>query len=467
MAARSTFSRPAHIGESAWALACRMSLKQLAGQLTSIDPGRYMGLTGETRACRPAARSAALASSASACASCRRSRSGTAIHPFFLKDDGRRGFYLVAPFPLYCFDLDLVRRAHEQAAADAHRAGVTLIRLTCDYAFSQNQGRTQEGGIVSDPVFISDVTRASTEGLLASGRIAVVLKHFGPYQYTAGPDYTSLPIEKTEFLETVLPALLRRLRGRRPRGDDELRHAQRRPRPRGPLPSRPRQGARRPGRHYRIRLRWHLRALRRLRLCREPKEAALRAFTEGGIHIDLCSLLFLQYLPELVEEGRIEEADLVVRAAEMLQVKEEVGILDDPWPGTAPDREQQLPRRPDHRLRGSRPRLGRPPSPEAARSRDPADRTDPRGPARRPRPPRPSGSGRLARRLLQPRQPSPRARGHPARRNPAPLAGSGLRPRLRLCLDEGRPLRRLPRAARGAQGRARRDPRHPLPRRAA
>jgi hypothetical protein len=122
-----------------------------------------------------------------------------------VKDDGRRGFYLVGPFPLYCFDMPLVRRAHEQAALDATRAGVSLIRLTCDYAFAQNQGRTQEGGLISCPVFMSEVTRASTEGLAASGRIAVILKHLGPYQYTAGPDYTALPIERTEFLETVLP----------------------------------------------------------------------------------------------------------------------------------------------------------------------------------------------------------------------------------------------------------------------
>ena len=52
---------------------------------------------------------------------------------------------------------------------------------------------------------MSEVTRASTEGLTATGRIAVILKHLGPYQYTAGPDYTALPIERTEFLETVLP----------------------------------------------------------------------------------------------------------------------------------------------------------------------------------------------------------------------------------------------------------------------
>ena len=205
-ATQSTFERPAHVGERAWALAGGMTLRQLAGQLTSIDPGRYQQLAGEDIA-------AAVA---------RGEIGGTGLvgdrlgelqavavanghPPLLVKDDGRRGYYQIAPFPLYCFDMDLVRRAHAEAAGDAHLAGVTLVRLTCDYAFAQNQGRTQEGGLISCPMFMSDVTRASTEGLVASGRIAVVLKHMGPYQYTAGPDYTALPIERTEFLETVLP----------------------------------------------------------------------------------------------------------------------------------------------------------------------------------------------------------------------------------------------------------------------
>ncbi len=73
-----------------------------------------------------------------------------------------------------------------------------------------------------------------------------------------------------------------------------------------------------------------------------PKEAALRAFSEGGVHIDLCSLLYLKHLPELVEEGRVGEEQLLARAAEMLTCKERVGLLDDPYRGTAPDRTQVL-----------------------------------------------------------------------------------------------------------------------------
>ncbi len=343
MALRTHFEKPEHVSERAWALAGAMTLRQLAGQLTSIDPGRYQQLAGEDIALAVA----------------RGEIGGTGLvgdrlrelqeiavanghPPLLVKDDGRRGFYLVAPFPLYCFDMGLVRRAHEQAAADAQIAGVSLIRLTCDYAFAQNQGRTQEGGLISCPVFMSEVTRASTEGLMASGRIAVILKHLGPYQYTAGPDYTALPIERTEFLETVLPRYTGgfeagahgvmmsfvALNGVPAHADPFLRDLTRANAGPGAI------------------IESDYDALYELYggfgYAGSPKEAALRAFVEGGVHIDLCSLLYLRFLPELVEEGRLSEEAVRVRAAEMLHLKETVGVLDDPTAGTDPDRERRL-----------------------------------------------------------------------------------------------------------------------------
>ena len=343
MATRSTFTKPPHITDRAWARAGSMTLRQLAGQLTSIDPGRYQQLAGEDIALAVA----------------RGEIGGTGLvgdrlrelqeiaianghPPLQVKDDGRRGFYLVAPFPLYCFDMRLVRQAHEQAAIDARNAGVTLVRLTCDYSFAQNQGRTQEGGLISCPHFMSDVTRASTEGLTASGRIAVILKHMGPYQYTAGPDYTALPIERTEFLETVWPRYAGgfeagaqgvmmsfvALNGVPAHADPFLRDL-----------IKVNAG---PGAIIEADYDAIYELYGGFGYASSPKEAALRAFSEGGVHIDLCSLLYLRYLPELVEEGRISEEELLVRAAEMLTCKERVGVLDDPLLGTDPGREQAL-----------------------------------------------------------------------------------------------------------------------------
>ncbi len=343
MTTRSSIPKPPHVSDRAWSLACGMTLSQLAGQLTSIDPGRYQALAGEDIALAVArgeiggtglvgGRLAELQAIAVA----------NGHPPLLVKDDGRRGFYLVAPFPLYCFDMDLVRRAHAQAAVDAGHAGVTLVRLTCDYAFAQNQGRTQEGGVISCPRFMSEVTRASTEGITGSGRVAAILKHMGPYQYTAGPDYTALPIERVEFLETVLPRYAGgfeagahgvmmsfvALNGVPAHADPFLRDLTRAHIGRGAI------------------IESDYDAIYELYggfgYAASPKEAALRAFREGGVHIDLCSLLYLRFLPELVEEGRLDEAELLERAAEMLELKARVGLLDGHWPGGAPDAEAQL-----------------------------------------------------------------------------------------------------------------------------
>ncbi len=343
MAARDSLPKPEHVSERAWRLALGMSPRQLAGQLTSIDPGRYAQLAGEDIALAVArgeiggsglvgARLAELQEAARA----------NGHPPLLVKDDGRRGFYLVGPFPLYCFDMELVRRAHEQAARDAEIAGVSLIRLTCDYAYAQKQGRTQEGGVISCPRFMSEVTRASTEGLRATGKVAVILKHMGPYQYTAGPDYTALPISKREFLDTVMPryaggfeagaegAMMSfvALEGVPAHADPYLRDLVRAGAGPGAVIESDYDGL------YELYGGFGYAA--------SPKEAAYRAFAEGGVHIDLCSLLYLEHLPDLVAEGRIAEADLLARAAEMLDLKERLGLLDAPPPGLAPGAEERL-----------------------------------------------------------------------------------------------------------------------------
>lgn len=338
-----TFSKPSHITDRAWALADGMSLRQLAGQLTSIDPGRYQALAGEDIALA-VARGEIGGSGlvGDRLGELQRIAVENGHPPLLIKDDGRRGFYFVGPFPLYCFDMERVRRAHEQAAIDANKAGVRLVRITCDYAFAQRQGRTQEGGIISCPRFMSEVTRASTEGLAAQDRVGVILKHLGPYQYTAGPDYTSLPISRVEFLDTVMTRYTGgfeagahgvmmgfvALNGVPAHADPYLRDL-----------TRANAG---PGAIIELDYDAIYELYGGFGYAAGPKEAAYRAFAEGGVHIDLCSLLYLLHLPELVEEGRIPEEDLMIRAAEMLTLKERVGLLDDPYLGTGPEHETAL-----------------------------------------------------------------------------------------------------------------------------
>ena len=465
-------TRPSHVTERAWALASGMTLRQLAGQLTSIDPGRYQQLAGEDIALAVAR--GEIGGTGLVGARLRELQEIAVANghpPLMVKDDGRRGFYLVAPFPLYCFDMDLVRRAHEQAAVDARTAGATLIRITCDYAFAQNQGRTQEGGLISCPVFMSEVTRASTEGLTASGRIAVILKHMGPYQYTVGPDYTALPIERTEFLETVLPryaggfeagahgAMMSfvALNGVPAHADPFLRDIVRAKAGPGAIIESDYDGI------YELYGGFGYAA--------SPKEAALRAFREGGVHIDLCSLLYLRYLPELVRGGTPRRGGAPRAGGRDADLQGARRRARRPLPRHRPRPGAEAPRRPRDRLPRSDAGLG---GPAAADPAGPGGAADPargrRGASLRARAARGPGPRGLARRLLEPCQPPPRAGHDAARRDPQALAGRGLRPWRRLRRRGRRPpghARTAARSGRGCRARPRRDARRALPRRAA
>ena len=122
-----------------------------------------------------------------------------------------------------------------------------------------------------------------------------------------------------------------------------------------------------------------------------------------------------------------------MRAAEMLTCKERVGVLDDPLPRHRPRPGAEAARRPRDRLPRSGAGLG---GPAAADPAGPGGAADPargrRGASLRARAARGPGPRGLARRLLEPCQPPPRAGHDAARRDPQALAGRGLRPRLRL-----------------------------------
>ena len=133
-----------------------------------------------------------------------------------------------------------------------------------------------------------------------------------------------------------------------------------------------------------------------------------------------------------MEEGRLGEEELRVRAAEMLHCKERVGVLDDPPPGTGPDREEALlagPATAYRELAAASVVLLRPARPDPAVLPIPADGR--RAPVRPGAAGGPAPGG-LARRLLEPRQPPSRAGDDAARGDQAALAGGGLCARLRL-----------------------------------
>ncbi|MBQ9613823.1 MAG: glycoside hydrolase family 3 C-terminal domain-containing protein [Lachnospiraceae bacterium] len=67
-------------------------------------------------------------------------------------------------------------------------------------------------------------------------------------------------------------------------------------------------------------------------ICADLKEAALTAF-QAGVDIDMCSMAYNRYLPELVEEGKISEEDLDRSVMRVLRLKSRLGLFEDPYRG--------------------------------------------------------------------------------------------------------------------------------------
>jgi len=83
-------------------------------------------------------------------------------------------------------------------------------------------------------------------------------------------------------------------------------------------------------------------------ICSDLKEATLRAFN-AGVDIDMCSMAYHRYLPELVREGRIAEADLDRSVMRVLQLKNRLGLFDNPYRDASSTEAARIILCPEHR----------------------------------------------------------------------------------------------------------------------
>ena len=253
----------------------------------------------------------------------------------------------------------------------------------------------------------------------------MILKHLGPVPVHRRPRLHRAADRAHRVPRDGAAALCRRLRGGGARGDDELRGAERRAGPRRPVPARPRQGqapgpapssSRTTTGSTSSTAGSAMPAARRRRRC--------AAFSDGGVHIDLCSLLFLRHLPELVEEGRIEEEDAAGAgrrdaADQGARRPARRPACRAPTPTARRSCSSGADRPPIATLARASVVLLRPTRPDPAVLPIP---TGARSAALRARAAGGPAAGGLARRLLEPRQPPSRPGHDAARRDQAALA---------------------------------------------
>jgi beta-glucosidase len=221
-------------------------------------------------------------------------------------------------------------------------AGITwTFSPVADCAVATLQGRSQEGGGVESPKLMGDIAATMVEGYQAGGRVAACVKHVGPYQYTHGPDYTVEPIGKRAFLEDCWPRYAAGLAagaltammsfvdldGEPSHASEYLAALLRRTAVPGVVVISDFTG---------------INELVEFGVAGDPREAALLAFRRGGVHIDLSGGVYGAWLPGLVEDGSIPAADIMMRAADVVQLKKNLGLFDDPLYCGIPARRHEL-----------------------------------------------------------------------------------------------------------------------------
>jgi len=160
--------------------------------------------------------------------------------------------------------------------------------------------------------------------------VAATLKHVGPYQYTYSPDYTDCGPSRRLFLEDSWPPFHAGLKAGAAAImmsfvslDGVPAHANE---------YLARLTTRHGGEHViRISDFTGINELMEFGVAGTPSEAARLAFKRGGIHLDLNGGVYSACLPKLVEEGTIELSELMTRAAEVVQLKQKLGLFEDPF----------------------------------------------------------------------------------------------------------------------------------------
>ncbi|MBQ2734127.1 MAG: beta-glucosidase BglX [Clostridia bacterium] len=80
----------------------------------------------------------------------------------------------------------------------------------------------------------------------------------------------------------------------------------------------------------------------------DMRDAAIKAF-ENGCDIEMMSNAYYEHLCTLVREGTIDEKKVDKAVMRVLELKNELGMFDDPYRGASPERENELALCPEHR----------------------------------------------------------------------------------------------------------------------
>lgn len=270
--------------------------------------------------------------------------------PILFGHDVIHGYRTTYPIPLALacsWNPDLVRRASEVAAQEAYACGINwTFSPMIDVSRDPRWGRVMEGfgeDTYTNAVFCEAVVKGyQGENMAEKNRIAACLKHYVGYGASeAGRDYVPTEISDQTLWDTYLPPFEAGVKA----GAATLMSA-----------FHTISGIPASADHYILtevlKERWKhdgfvvsdwgaVEQLVIQGMAENKKEATMLAFN-AGIEMDMADKLYQKYLPELLEEGKVDLKQVDEAVRRILRVKFRLGLFENPYVEEKPESEIYL-----------------------------------------------------------------------------------------------------------------------------
>ena len=270
--------------------------------------------------------------------------------PIIFGHDVIHGYRTIFPIPLAqacSWNPELVRRASAVAAQEAASSGVDwTFSPMVDVARDPRWGRVMEGygeDVYTNSVFCEAAVRGyQGDDLSAPNTIAACLKHYVGYGASeAGRDYVPTEISDQTLWDTYLPPFEAGVKA----GAATLMSAFHNI-----------SGTPASANHYILteilKERWGhdgfvvsdwdaVKQLINQGMAKDAKEATMLAFN-AGIEMDMVDDLYLKYIPQLIDEGKVSMKQVDEAVRRVLRVKFRLGLFEHPYTEEIPESERYL-----------------------------------------------------------------------------------------------------------------------------
>ena len=277
--------------------------------------------------------------------------------PMLFMMDVIHGYRTIYPIPLglsCSFDPELAKNCSRMAAREAGASGVQVtFTPMVDYARDPRWGRVMEC-CGEDPMLSGDLGAAQVEGfqgddLKKPENLAACVKHFAGYGGAeAGRDYNLVERSERELREFYLPAYKACIDAGAQLLMPSFNSLNGIPSVANPWLM---QKILKEEWNYQGLVISDYDALRELLvhgIAADEKQAAKLAF-RNGCDIEMCSSTYLHHLKELVEEGTVSEEQIDAAVRRVLELKERMGLFEDPYHGADQQKAESLYLCPEHR----------------------------------------------------------------------------------------------------------------------